>query len=78
MIEIIGAILTALLASPLLKKKPWVIWIMKATGKWESPNASGNSYRRCMKAVKVLIDNGTPSQSIIILPKGVTPPGPKG
>jgi len=72
--EIVGALLSAMLGSTFLKKHPYCIWIRKASGAWECPNPGGNSARRCRKAIKVLLDTGIPLQSIIILPKGVTPP----
>ena len=74
LLELVGTVLAAILGSSFLKKHPYCIWIRKATGTWDCPNPSGNSARRCKKAVKKLVDMGIPSQSIIILPKGVTPP----
>ncbi len=74
MIEIIGAVVTALLASHLFDKAPYCIWIRKADGSWECPNPAGNSKHRCNVAIRELVAHGVPRQSLVVYPKGFTPP----
>jgi hypothetical protein len=71
MIEAIGAILAAMFAGPLFKKKPYSIWL-KVGVKWELRGTG--SARRMRKAAKVFLELGIPVEDIVILPKGVTPP----
>ena len=71
MIEVIGAILAAMIAGPLFKKKLYGIWL-KVGVKWELRGTG--SGRRMRKAAQVFLELGIPSEDIIILPKGVTPP----
>ena len=73
MIEIVGVVLAALLASPLLKKAKHCIWVKMASGAWVCQNKDGNPLRNCHKAVKVMVEHGVPALSIEILPKGVLP-----
>ena len=75
LVEIIGPILAALLASSVFKKKPYCLWVRNAiqTG-WYNTNPGGNSARRCRKAAKLFLDAGVISGDILIIAKGITPP----
>ena len=75
MIEIIGAVLTALLTSSAFKKKKYCLWIMKLNpARWETPNPKGNSYRSCRQSSLIYQDHGVPFASMVIFPLGVLPP----
>ena len=71
MIEVIGAILAAMIAGPLFKKKLYCLWLLVGV-KWEIRGTG--SGRRMRKAAFVFLELGIPSEDLIILPKGVTPP----
>lgn len=71
MIEALGAILAAMIAGPLFKKKPYTIWLLVGD-KWELRGTG--SARRMRNAAKVFLELGIPGEDIVILPKGVTPP----
>ena len=73
MIEIIGTVLAGILTGGLFKAKPYCVWVRPPGGIWANKNPLGNSARRCKKAKKALVDNGTPARDIMILPKGMIP-----
>lgn len=72
--SILGALLTALLGSSILKPGLHVVWIRRSDGSWEVPNPDGNRMKDCKRIVKQFVLHGIPIQSIIVLPKGARPP----
>lgn len=72
MLEIVGTVLAALIGAGLFKGKKYCLWVKRTA--WLNTNPAGNSARNCKKARAVLIGDGWPESSIMILAKGITPP----
>ena len=72
MLELVGAVLAAMVGAGALKKKLYCLWIDDGTG-WECHNPAGNSMRRCRKAAKQFAVIGTEPGRMMILAKGIKP-----
>lgn len=71
--EIIGTILSAMIAAGLFKKRLYCIWIRNVSGTtWINTNPKGNTKRQCRKAVAVMEESGIFGAAIY--PLGLTPP----
>lgn len=76
MINAIAGIMAGLATIlPMLKKKPYCVWVRSgAGGEWRNTNPAGNSARRCRMAASKFFEIGFKADDILILAKGITPP----